>query len=134
MRRTSRRLIAGATLSSVFGAKTSARTTLWVTGAHNDGSFYLPATDVLQRSRDLRESQFGVKEEATSAPAKSLQLAFGGGVYFDRADFFTFENSGRFFSPLEEEFNAAPRTTAYLAAKTSPIYAQATWHIAPRFP
>lgn len=135
MRRTSRRLIAGATLSSVFGAKTSARATLWVTGAHNDGSFYLPATDVLQRSRDLRESQFGIKEEVTSAPAKSLQLAFGGGVYFDRANFFTFENSGRFFSPLEEEFNAAPRTGRLtLAAETSAyLYAQATWRITPRF-
>lgn len=135
MRRTSRRLIAGATLSSTFGTKTLAQTTLWATGAHNDGTFFLPFTNLLQRARDLRDSQFGVKEEATSALAKNLQAAFGGGVYFDRANYYTFENSGRSFSPLEEEFNAAPRANRlHLDTKTSAyLYAQATWRITPQF-
>ncbi|MGI8640171.1 MAG: TonB-dependent receptor [Pyrinomonadaceae bacterium] len=135
LKRTSRRLIAGATLSSVFGTKTLAQTTVWATGAHNDGAFFLPFTSLLQRSRDLRDSQLGIKEEATSALAKNLQIAFGGGIYFDQADYFTFENSGRFFSPLEEEFNAAPRSNRLnLDTKTSAYaYAQATWRITPRF-
>ena len=134
MRRTSRRLVAGATLSSIFGEKTLAQTTLWATGAHNDGAFYLPASDFLQRSRDLRDSQLGIKEEATSELTKKLQAGFGGGLYFDRADYFTFENTGRFYSPLEEEFNAAPRSNRLrLDATTSAYaYAQATWRIAPR--
>jgi len=135
MKRTSRRLIAGATLSSTFGAKTLAQTTLWATGAHNDGAFFLPFTSLLQRSRDLRDSQFGIKEEATSALTKNLQIAFGGGIYFDQANYSTFENSGRFFSPLEEEYNAAPRANRLnLDTKTSAYaYAQATWRITPQF-
>jgi outer membrane receptor for ferrienterochelin and colicin len=135
MRRTSRRLIAGATLSSTLGAKTLAQTTLWATGAHNDGTFYLPGTVLLQRSRDLRDSQFGIKEEATSALAKSLQIAFGGGIYFDAANYYTFENSGRFFSPLEEEFNAAPRSNRlkFDTKSSAYAYAQATWRISPQF-
>lgn len=134
-RRTSRRLIAGATLSSTFGTKTLAQSTVWATGAHNDGSFFLPATNFLQRSRDLRDSEFGIKEEATSALSKNLQIGFGGGVYFNQADYFTFENSGRFYSPLEEEFNATARQNRLaLNTKTSAFaYAQATWRITPRF-
>jgi outer membrane receptor for ferrienterochelin and colicin len=134
MRRTSRRLVAGATLSSIFGEKTLAQTTLWVTGAHNDGTFYLPASSFLQRSRDLRDSQYGLKEEATSELTRKLQAGFGGGLYFDRANYFTFENTGRFYSPLEEEFDAAPRSNRLrLEATTSGyVYAQATWRVAPR--
>ena len=135
LKRTSRRLIAGATLSSAIGAKTLAQTTLWATGAHNDGTFYLPASDFLQRSRDLRDSQFGIKEEATSAISKNLQLAFGGGFYFDRANYHTFENSARFYSPLEEEFNAVPRANRLrLDTKLSAYaYGQTTWRITPQF-
>jgi len=135
LRRTSRRFIFGTTLSSTLGTKTLAQTTVWATGAHNDGSFFFPFTNFLQRSRDLRDSQFGIKEEATSAVSPKLQIAFGGGVYFDQAKYFTFENSGRFFSPLEEEFNAVPRFNRLrLNTKTSAYgYAQATWRITPRF-
>lgn len=135
LKRTSRRLIAGATLSSVFGSKTLARTTVWAKGAHNDGSFFLPSTDFLQRSRDLRDSEFGIKEEATSAVSKHLQLAYGGGVYFNQANYFTFENSSRFYSPLEEEFNAAPRSNRLnLDTQTSAYaYTQATLRITPQF-
>lgn len=135
LQRTSRRLIAGATLSSIIGAKTLAQTTVWATGAHNDGAFFLPGSDFLQRSRDLRESQFGIKEEATSAVSNKLQIAFGGGVYFDQADYSTFENSGGFYSPLEEEFNAAPRSNRLRLDTTisAYAYAQATWRITPQF-
>ena len=134
MKRTSRRLIAGATLSSTFGTKTLAQTTVWATGAHNDGSFFLPATNFLQRARDLRDSEFGIKEEATSAVSNKLQIAFGGGVYFDQADYFTLENSSGFYSPLEKEFNASPRSNRLnLNTKTSAyLYGQATWRITPR--
>jgi len=135
-RRTSQRNIFGATLSSTLGAKTLAQTTVWFNTAHNDGSFRLPGfTEFLQRSRDLRDSQFGIKEEATSAISNRLQIAFGGGVYSDNANYFTFENSSRFYSPLEEEFNAAPRQNRLeLGTKTSAYaYAQANWRVTPRF-
>ncbi len=135
LKRTSRRLIAGATLSSVFGSTTLARTTVWATGAHNDGTFYLPGSDFLQRARDLRDSQFGIKEETTSAISNKVELAYGGGVYFDGADYSTFENTGRFYSPLEEEFNAAPLSNRLtLKTETSAFgYAQATWRITKQF-
>lgn len=135
LKRTSRRLVAGATLSSTLGAKTLLQTTAWVTSAHNDGTFFLPGSGFLQRSRDLRDSQFGIKEEATSAVSKNVQIAFGGGAYFDSANYSTFENSARFVSPLEEEFNAPARSNRLkLEATTSAyIYGQATWRVAPRF-
>ncbi len=134
-RRTSRRNIFGATLSSTLSAKTLAQTTVWFNTAHNDGSFRLPGfSNFLQRSRDLRDSQFGVKEEATSTLSPKLEVAFGGGVVSDQANYFTFENSSKFYSPLEEEFNAAPRENRLkLNAKTSAFaYGQATWRITPR--
>ncbi len=89
----------------------------------------------MQRSRDLRDSQFGIKEELTSAVTGKIQLAVGGGLYFDRANYFTFENTGRFNSPLEEEFNAAPRQNRLkLGTKISAYaYAQATFNFTPRF-
>ena len=135
-KRTSRRFIFGATLSSTFGSKTLAQTTAWATGAHNDGSFYrTDAFKTQQRSRDLRDSQIGIKEELTSSISKRLQIAAGGGVYFDQANYFTFENTGRFYSPLEEEYNAAARQNRLkLDTKTSAYaYAQATLHVTPRF-
>ncbi|CAN5280163.1 TonB-dependent receptor [soil metagenome] len=135
-RRTSRRNIFGATLSSIIGTKTLAQTTAWLTTAHNDGSFRLPGFSVFtQRARDLRDSEFGIKEEATSAVSPKLNIAFGGGVYFTQANYFTFENSNTLYSPLEEEFNAVPRQNRLeLDTKTSAFgYVQATWRISPRF-
>ena len=112
--RTSQRNIFGVTLSSTFGTKTLAQTTVWATGAHNNGSFRLPGfAGFLQRSRDLRDSQVGIKDEATTSIAPKFQLAYGGGVYFDQAKYLTFENSSRFYSPLEEEFNAVPRQNGF---------------------
>lgn len=135
-RRTSRRFILGMTLSSTFGTKTLAQTTAWLTAAHNDGSFYrVDAARTQQRSRDLRDSQIGIKEELTSSISKRLQLAAGGGLYFDQASYFTFENTGHGYSPLEEEFNAAPRQNRLkLDTPTSAFaYLQTTWHPVPRF-
>ncbi len=135
LRRTSRRLIAGATLSSVIGMKTLARTTVWATGAHNDGAFFLPGTGFLQRARDLRDSEVGIKNDVTSAVATGLELAYGGGIYFTQSNYFTFENTGRFYSPLEEEFNAGPRSYRLdLDTQTSAYgYFQASLRITPKF-
>ena len=135
-RRTSRRFILGSTLSSTLGEKTLAQTTAWATGAHNDGTFLRPDFFGLQqRIRDLRDSQFGIKEELTSTVSKKLQIAVGGGLYFDQANYFTFENGGRFSSPLEEEFNAGPRFSRLKLDTTVSAYAyvQPTLKITPRF-
>lgn len=134
LRRTSRRVIGGATLSSTLGANTLAQTTVWGTGAHNDGSFFLPGTSVMQRLRDLRESQFGLKEDVNTNYRRT-DFAFGGGVYFDQARYSTFENTGRFYSPLEEEFNAAARSNRLdLNARASAyFYGQATRSVNQRF-
>ncbi len=136
IRRTSRRNIFGATLSSTFGTKALAQTTGWLNTAHNDGTFLRPDFfRTLQRARDLRDSQFGIKEELTSAISRKLQIAVGGGLIFDQANYYTFENTGRFSSPLEEEFNAAPRQNRFkLDTETSAYgYAQATFRVTPRF-
>ena len=129
MRRTSRRHVFGATLSSSIGSKTLAQTTAWTTVAHNDGMFFLPFSSFLQRSRDLRDSVVGIKEDVSYAPSAKLQIPVGGGVYFDQANYHTFENTGRFYSPLEEEFNAPARSDRLeLGTKTSAYgYVQATW-------
>ncbi len=135
-RRTSQRNIFGVTLSSIIGTKTLAQTTAWVNTAKNDGTFIRPDfLGTLQRSRNLRDSQIGIKEELTSAISRKIQFAAGGGLYFDRANYSTFENSGRFNSPLEEEFNAVSRENRLeLGTQTSAyVYAQATWRITPRF-
>jgi len=131
MRRTSRRLTFGSTLSSTIGNKTLSQATVWAAGAHNDGTFYLPFTTFLQRSRDLRDSQFGIKEDITSALSSRVRIAAGGGVYFDQANYHTFENSGGFYSPLEEEFFAAARQNRVQlsGAISAYAYGQATGNI-----
>jgi hypothetical protein len=133
-RRTSQRHIFGATLASALGESTLAQTTAWGSIAHNDGTFFVPFTPVLQRSRDLRDSQFGIKEDLTSALSRSIELAVGGGVYFDQANYHSYENGGMFFSPLEEEFNAVPRENRLTLGTTTSGYgyAQATWRATSR--
>jgi hypothetical protein len=135
-RRTSRRNIFGATLSSTLGTKTLAQTTAWLATAHNDGSFFRPdAARTLQRFRDLRDSQAGIKEELTSSLSRKVQIAAGGGVYFDQGNYYAFENTGRASSPLEEEFNAPARQNRLKLGSTASGfgYLQATWRISPRF-
>jgi hypothetical protein len=133
-RRTSQRHIFGATLASALGESTLAQTTAWGSIAHNDGTFFIPFTPVLQRSRDLRDSQLGIKEDLTSALSRSIELAVGGGVYFDQANYHSYENGGMFFSPLEEEFNAVPRENRLTLGTTTSGYgyAQATWRATSR--
>lgn len=134
MRRTSQRHIFGATLSSTIGSRTLAQTTAWATASHNDGTFYLPFSTVLQRSRDLRDVNAGIKEDVTYSPSSNIQIAAGGGLYFDQANYHTFENAGRFFSPLEEEFYAPARSNRLELDTTTSGYGhvQAMWQATPR--
>ena len=135
MRRTSQRNIFGTTLSSALGSKTLAQTTAWLTTGHNDGSFFLPDFSFPQRLRDLRDSQVGIKEEVTTSISSRLDAAFGGGVYFDNANYYTFEERGTFYSPLEEEFNAQRRENRLRLESTTSAFAygQLTLRITPKF-
>lgn len=135
MRRTSQRDIYGATLSSTISAKTLAQTTAWLTISHNDGSFFLPFTTTRQRQRDLRDSELGVKEDIGSSPSRKIQLSAGGGIYVDQANYYVFENAGKPYSPLEEEYYAPARENRLKLGSTTSAYAylQAVFQIAPRF-
>jgi outer membrane receptor protein involved in Fe transport len=108
MRRTSQRHTFGSTLHSTVSSRLLAQTTVYANVNHNDGNFFIPFTSVRQRSRDLRDSQFGFKEDVSFAAGDRLNVRFGGSIYADRVDYYTFEAANTFFSPLEEEF-AAPR-------------------------
>lgn len=146
--RSGRRSIYGLTLSSTFGAKTFSQLTAWGQGAHNDGSFlrflnydfsgrFTRARidgQTLQRSRDLRDSEFGIKEELTASPTPRFNLAAGGGLVFQRANYFTFERSPAGFSPVEEEFLAPTRSNRLQLQNTTSGYAyfQGSWRPAMR--
>lgn len=135
MRRTSQRHILGTTLSTTINAKTLAQTTLWHNIDHNDGSFFIPYTTLLQRQRDLRGSQTGVKEDVSWMPDQKLRLSFGGALQVDRANYYTFERAGNFYSPLEEEYVAPTRQNRFrLSNRTSGnLYAQAVINVTNRF-
>jgi hypothetical protein len=135
MRRTSERFNLGGTISTTYGTKTLVQATLWANGSHNDGTFYIPFSSYLQRSRNLRDSQIGVKQDLTSTISPAFQVSAGGGVYFDQATYHTFENSGEFYSPFEEEYYAAPRENRarFSTSATAYTYAQLNWNITPRF-
>lgn len=122
--RRSRRTIAGLTLSTSIGNLTLSQITAWGNVLHNDGSlFRVDTARTLQRNRDLRDSQFGIKEELTSAISPKFQVAAGGGIYFDQANYFSFERSGFGFSPLEEEYNAPNRSNRLNLGTTTSAYA-----------
>jgi hypothetical protein len=134
--RRSQRAIFGTTLSTAIGNSTLSNITAWGNILHNDGNLSrLDAAKTLQRSRDLRDSQFGVKEELTSSLSKKVQLAVGGGVYFDQANYYSFERSGSGFSPLEEEYNAPNRSNRLTLGTTTSGYgyAQITFRPSSRF-
>lgn len=134
--RRSRRAIFGGTLSTTFGNSTLSQITAWGNILHNDGNLVrLDTAKTLQRSRDLRDSQFGIKEELTSSISPKIQLAAGGGIYFDSANYFSFERSGFGFSPLEEEYNAPNRSNRLnLGTVTSAYgYGQITFRPTARF-
>jgi hypothetical protein len=134
--RRSQRAIFGATLSTTIGSSTLSQITAWGNVQHNDGSLWRIDTGrTLQRSRDLRDLQFGIKEELTSVISKKLQVAAGGGLIFDRANYFSFERSGFGFSPLEEEYNAPDRSNRMNLGTTTSAYGygQITYRPTARF-
>ncbi len=134
--RRSRRAILGVTLSSAIGNSTLSQITGWGNILHNDGSLRrIDSARTLQRNRDLRDSQFGVKEEMTSSISPKIQLAVGGGIIFDQANYFSFERSGFGFSPLEEEYNAPNRSHRLDLGTTTSLYgyAQFTFRPSARF-
>lgn len=135
LRRRSQRHVFGATLSSTLGRKTLARTTAWMHTNHNDGTFFLPFTPILQRSRNLQDLQFGFKEDVTVAWSSRTHFSFGGGLYIDRANYHTFENKGDQYSPLEEEFLARARENRLVLANKASgyVYAQGTLNLTRRF-
>lgn len=134
-RRTSQRHVLGATLSSTLNSKTLAQTTVWTNVNHNDGSFVIPFSTYLQRSRDLRDSQTGIKEDLSIAVSAKMRFAVGGGVYFDRVNYHTFENTATFYSPLEEEFLAPRRDNRLRLSSVGSgyLYGQAVFNLSKRF-
>jgi hypothetical protein len=129
--RRSQRNVLGLTLSTSIGNSTLSQITVWGNTLHNDGTLWrVDSARTLQRNRDLRDSQFGFKEELTSSISPKFQFAAGGGLYFDSANYFSFERSGFGFSPLEEEYNAANRSNRLNLGTTTSAYAygQITYH------
>jgi hypothetical protein len=132
----SQRHIFGATLSTTFGNSTLSQITAWSNSQHNDANLLrIDVTSLPQRIRDLRDYQFGIKEELTSSFSKKIQFAAGVGVYFDQANYFSFERSGFGFSPLEEEWLAPNRSNRLnLETSTSAYgYGQITFRPTARF-
>lgn len=135
-KRRSRRAIFGLTLSTTIGTSTLSQLTAWGNVQHNDGSlFRLDTAKTLQRRRDLRDSQFGIKEDLTASLSKKVQFAAGGGIYGDQANYFSYERSGFGYSPLEEEYNAPDRTSHLTMGTTASTYgyAQLTFRPISRF-
>lgn len=129
--RRSQRNVFGLTLSTSIGNSTLSQITAWGNTLHNDGTLWrIDSARTLQRNRDLRDSQFGFKEELTSSISPKFQFAAGGGIYFDQANYFSFERSGFGYSPLEEEYNAPNRSNRLNLGTTTSAYAygQITYH------
>lgn len=133
--RSSKRFIFGATLSSALGTKAFSNLTAWGIGEHNDGSFLRLDRKTLQRQRDLREANFGVKEELTASLSPRLNFAGGGGVNVQRGNFYTFERNGEGYSLLLDEILAPTRTSNFRLGNTTNAYAygQLTWQINSQF-
>jgi len=131
----SQRYILGATLSSTIGTKSFSNLTAWGIGEHNDGSFLRLNQTTLQRQRDLRESNFGIKEEFTTSFSPRLNLAAGGGLIWQQGQQETFYNTGRGISLLLEEYLANPATfSRKLDVSTNAYgYAQLNWQANARF-
>lgn len=127
--RAERRAMFGATLATTFSAKTFSQLTAWGSGRHSDGTFLRIEDRSLQRARDLRDSQFGIKEDLTSVVTPRLLLVAGGGLVAEQSDYYTFERTGFGFSPFEEEFNTPTRTNRLRldTSFTAFGYGQVTW-------
>lgn len=133
--RRSRRGIFGLSLTTTVNDKTLSQLTAWGNVRRQDGGYFRPNTNVIQRSRDLRDSEFGIKEEVTSALTGKVQLAVGGALIFSKARYHSFERSGFGFSPLEEEYLASDRTSRVdFGTKLSGYaYGHLTWRPTQRF-
>lgn len=133
--RSGRRYIVGLTLSSTLGERTLSNITAWGTGEHNDGTFLRLDRTTLQRARDLRESQFGIKQELTSSISPRLNLAAGGALIVQQGDFYAYERSPAGYSPIGEEYRAPTRENLLRIDSTASgyFYAQANWQITGRF-
>ncbi len=134
--RRSQREVFGLTLSTTIGTSTLSQITAWGNVQHNDGNLWrVDLARTLQRNRDLRDSQFGIKEELTSSFSRKLQFAAGGGIYFDQANYYSFERSGLGYSPFEEEYYAPNRSNRMrLSTKATAYgYGQLTWRPTARF-
>lgn len=116
------RYILGMTLSSTLRNRIYSNLTLWGTGEQNNGSSLRIDNVTLQRQRDLRESQFGVKEELTASVWPRLTLATGGGLVVQQGDLFTFERSPVGFSLIREEYLAPTRRHRLQLGLTSTAY------------
>jgi outer membrane receptor protein involved in Fe transport len=123
--RGSQRYVVGATLSSTLGGKALSNLTAWGIGDHNSGSFVRTFNDILQRTRDLREAQFGLKEEFTASVSPRLNLAAGGGVIVQQGKAFTFERAGAGFSWIGEEARAPTRNNLLKFGNTANGYGYA---------
>lgn len=108
--RTSDRYILGATLTSTIGQRALSNLTAWGIGEHHDGSFLRLDRTTLQRQRDLRESQFGIKEEITTAFSPRMTLSAGGGIRLGQGNYYTFELSPAGLSAIGEEYRAPTRS------------------------
>lgn len=120
--RTGDRYIVGVTLSSTLGERTLSNLTAWGIGEHNDGSFLRTDNRTLQRQRDLRESQFGVKEELTTTVAPRLNVAAGGGLLVQQGRYDTYERSPIGFSVVREEYFAPTRRYRSRLGATATAY------------
>lgn len=103
------RYILGLTLSSTLRNRSHSNLTIWGTAEQNNGSFRRLDNITLQRQRDLRESQFGIKEELTTTLRPRLTLASGGGVIIQQGRLSTYERSPAGFSLIREEYLAPTR-------------------------
>ncbi len=129
------RYILGATLSATLGTKSFSNLTAWGVGEHIDGSFLRLNQTTLQRQRDLRESNYGIKEEFTTSFSPRLNLAAGGGLIFQQGQQSTFYNTGRGISLLLDEYLAVPQTfrRQFDLSTNAYGYAQLNWQGNARF-
>ena len=111
--RKSRRAIVGATLYTNIGETALSRITFWTNYRKSEGALFRLFSNTLQRSRDLKDMEFGVKEEFTASINPNLQLAAGGGFIYTKSDYRSFEKAGVGFSPFEEEYLAPDRTSVF---------------------
>lgn len=133
--RRSRRGIFGITLTTSVSDTTLSQFTAWGNIRRQDGGYFRPNTNIIQRARDFRESEFGFKEEATSSLSGKVQLAYGGALIFNKANYFSFEKSGAGYSPLEEEYLAPDRSSRLAIGNRVSAYAYGhlTWRPTERF-